>query len=376
MRMSEPRWWGTSDRGETWTAWENMRLPVQCEWSGKGVMVAAKSGMNDRLESDLSATDGVWYGCDEPGMDAKVAMFIGRPALPDPPQANNAPVVAILTPATGSTVNPTVTLNATVTDEESLTPVVTVGGSVVSGLTWVEGSVGSMSITATISLSIGANTVEVTATDSSAEVGAASVVVTRNAVNNPPVVTISSPSDATTTSNTVALAASVVDELSISSGTVTVNGVEVVGTSWVESVAGTVEVSGTVPLSVGANAIVVSVSDSIGQPGQDTFSITRAVDDPPLVVITEPAPEAVMENEAKLVTLGAVVMDDIAVDPRKLTVLVDSNVVVIAPEDWTEVSSQKYVLSTVLDIRSLPMEIEVEATDGAGQTTRSGVTIR
>lgn len=164
-----------------------------------------------------------------------------------------APVVTITAPFNGSsTTNASVALTFTATDNTGETPTC----DKTSG--------------ASQPLSIGSNTLTVSCEDSSDNVGSASVTITR-LDNTPPVVTISSPTDGSSTSNTsVTLNFTATDN---SGATPTCNKAN--GSSQT--------------LAFGPNTISVSCTDAANNIGSASVSVTRLDTAPPVVTITSPA---------------------------------------------------------------------------------------
>jgi len=194
---------------------------------------------------------------------------------------NTAPVVTITAPADGTTSTETdsLTFTATATDGQD--------GDLGGSLSWtssIDGAIGTGTTFPLTTLSVGIHTITASVTDSHGAPGAASISVTVNA-NTAPVVTITSPADGTTSTETDSLAFSA----TASDGQ---DGDLAASLSWTSSLNGPIGGGGSFSLSTlspGLHTIAASVSDSHGAPGSAVIGVTVNVNTPPDVTITAPA---------------------------------------------------------------------------------------
>ena len=189
-----------------------------------------------------------------------------------------APVVAITSPADGTTVRAqTLTVSGTVSDATSGVNGVTCNG--------VAASVTGNAYTCSVTLSIGINAVSVVATD---KVGNASSPVVIHTTFTPdttaPVVTIASPAAGTfTNQTTVTVSGTATDDISVA--TVTVNGavVPLSGNAWTTTV--------TLTSAEGPQTITAIATDGSGNSTPATVVITLDTT-PPVIAITSPADQS------------------------------------------------------------------------------------
>lgn len=179
----------------------------------------------------------------------------------------NPPVAAITSPTTGlSTAATSINVAFTVNG----------GASIPGGTTCTVGGVATAStITNSVPLSPGVNTITVVCTSQFGQGSPASVLVTRG---TPPAVVISSPADgANTTSASANVAYTVGGQSSIPGGT----------TCAVNGSTSSSATSNPVALSLGSNSIAVICTNSFGTGNAAGVTITRGV--VPVVAITAPA---------------------------------------------------------------------------------------
>ncbi len=182
------------------------------------------------------------------------------------------PTVTITSPTSSaalSTTLPAVTLGGTASDNVGVTQVTwtnSAGGSgTASGTTtWSAGSV---------ALVLGINVLTVTATDAAGNVRTDTLTVTRNPDITAPLVTITTPTSATTFTTTAA---------SLTVGGTASDTVGVTQVTWVSSrgpsgtATGTTSWNaGSVALTVGSNVITVTARDAAGNSRTDAITITR-----------------------------------------------------------------------------------------------------
>lgn len=182
---------------------------------------------------------------------------------------NNAPVVTIVSPADGTITNAaTLPLNYSVINDY---------GSVSCDLS--DGS--------SVALSEGANTITVSCTDQAGNVGTDSVTVTRDSI--PPALTITSPTDGSTTTAAAATLHYLVSDAT--------------------TVDCAPEDGDTIPLSFGANTITVTCTDAAGNTSTESVQVTRTSTTPPVVTITSPAPGAIVTAGSVPLTYNAASQD-------------------------------------------------------------------
>ena len=196
--------------------------------------------------------------------------------------ANSAPVVAIASPADGSTSTETdsIAFTGSATDAQE--------GDLSASLSWssdLDGPIGSGGSFSLTTLSIGVHLVTASVTDSLGAPGSAAVTVTVDA-NTPPVVAITSPADGSTSVETdpVTFTATALDGE---------DGDLAASLAWSSDLDGPIGSGATfqlASLSVGTHLITASVSDSHGGSGLATIDLTIVVNTAPVVSIFEPSP--------------------------------------------------------------------------------------
>jgi hypothetical protein len=179
-------------------------------------------------------------------------------------------------------------------------------GDVTASLLWdssLDGAIGSGAGFATSALSVGVHTITATATDSQSNQGASSLVLTVLA-NTPPVVTLASPLEgsSSTEGDLVGFSATASDA---EDGDLTA------GLAWTSDLDGAIGSGGSfglTSLSVGTHLITASLVDSHGAPGQDTVTISVNANTPPLVSLTSP-PDGASSIETDEVSFSATASD-------------------------------------------------------------------
>jgi hypothetical protein len=205
-----------------------------------------------------------------------------------------APTVAIASPAQGSTVEGSVAISFSVSDEVGVvSTIVTAGGS---QLCSVAGAASSCTWN-TLLGSNGPKVVTVTARDAAGNSKSATVDVTvANADNVKPIVTLTSPASGTTVSGTVNIAFSATDNVGVTSITVAA------GTATVCSFTGAASSCSwnSTLVANGAYAITVTARDAAGNVQTATSSVTvqNADTQKPVVNITAPAAAATLTGTA------------------------------------------------------------------------------
>jgi hypothetical protein len=211
--------------------------------------------------------------------------------------ANSAPVVAITSPAGGSTSIETdsVTFTATAADTED--------GDLAAGLAWtsdLDGAIGSGGSFGLTSLSVGTHLVTASVSDSHGAPGSAQISVTV-AANTTPVVAITSPADTSTWIETDPV---------IFTGTAgdSEDGDLAANLSWTSDLDGPIGSGATfalTTLSVGTHLITASVVDSHGAAGSALIGVTVNVNTAPAVSIEEPTPLSTSVEGSPLTFTGS-----------------------------------------------------------------------
>jgi hypothetical protein len=206
--------------------------------------------------------------------------------------ANNAPEVAIVSPASGTVIDEgtALTLSAQASDSEQ--------GDLSASVTWSSSLDGNISSPAM--LSAGDHLLTATVVDSAGAVDQASVSVTVHAANTAPVVSIQSPANGATITegDPVTLVASAIDR---EDGDISAE------VKWTSDLDGTIS-SGD-RLVVGTHTIKARLLDSNGAYGSDTVQVTVvAANTAPEVSIVSPASGTVID-EGTALTLSAQASD-------------------------------------------------------------------
>ena len=198
--------------------------------------------------------------------------------------ANNPPVVTISLPTDGLSVveGTNITFTGSVTDIEDNNATLT------NNLSWdsnLDNNIGTGGSFSTTGLSIGVHTITASVTDSNGDPGSDNITVTIMA-NNPPVVTISAPTDGLSVveGTDITFTGSVTD-IEDNNATLTNN------LSWDSNLDNNIGTGGsfsTTGLSIGVHTITASVTDSNGDPGSDNITVTIMANNPPVVTISAP----------------------------------------------------------------------------------------
>lgn len=223
----------------SFTASDNIRI-ASCSIAS-GASVALSPGTNTIVVTCL----------DDAGNSGSASVTVMRDAAP--------PTISITSPASGSgTTSATAQLSYTASDDVGTPSCTPASGT-------------------TVALATGANSLNVSCTDSVGRTASASVTVYRG---TPPVVAISAPSDGASTQNTTTNVAFTVNgSATIPNGT----------TCKVNGIASASAVANSAALSIGANTVSVSCTDIFGS-GSAAVTVYRG--DPPALAITSPSPSA------------------------------------------------------------------------------------
>ncbi len=181
-------------------------------------------------------------------------------------EANAAPVVQILSPANGSsfTQGVSVSFSGSANDPQS--------GNLSSALVWtssMNGQFGTGASVSTSALSVGTHTITARATDSGGLQGSASISLTINAPNTPPVVQILSPGSASSFNQGSAVSFS-------GSSNDAQSGNLSAGLVWTSSISGQIGTGAsfsTSALSVGSHLITAQSTDPGGLVGSATITL-------------------------------------------------------------------------------------------------------
>ncbi len=216
------------------------------------------------------------------------------------PISNQPPTVTITSPANGSAFafGASVAFTGSASDDED--------GDISPNLSWssdLDGTIGSGASFNTTALSVGTHTITASVTDSGGAAGNASISVT--ITNNPPTVAITSPANgaAFAFGASVAFAGSASDD---EDGDISAN------LSWSSDLDGTIGSGAsfnTTALSVGTHTITASVTDSAGDSGNASISVT-ITNNPPTVTITSPANSSALDFGASVAFAGSASDDE------------------------------------------------------------------
>jgi RHS repeat-associated protein len=279
-----------------------------------------------------------------------------------PAQDTTPPVVAITSPANNSTTQAeSITVSGTVSDPS---PNATGIASVtVNGVTAARDVVAGTWSLANVALVVGANTITARATDNANNVATQSITVTRQPVivpdTTPPVVTITSPANNSTTGNTsITVTGTAVDPGSNATGVarVFVNGVE----ATFDAGSGTWTATG-VSLQQGSNRIVAEAEDRANPRNVGNAEISLRRVSPPQLTITNPLNGSVIS--ASSVTVAGNVTTGAS----------DISVAVTVNNQQASIAGGQYTKSIALTNGT--NTITVVATDSLNQTAQSSVTV-
>ena len=136
-----------------------------------------------------------------------------------------------------------------------------------------DGQIGTGETVSTSSLSLGTHTITLTATDSEGDSGSVSITLTIRGGNQPPVASITSPADGSTSmeGDAVDLQGSAADPEDES-----LSGSSLVWTSSRDGQIGTGETVSTLSLSLGTHTITLTATDSEGAVGKDQIALAVA----------------------------------------------------------------------------------------------------
>ncbi len=287
------------------------------------------------------------------------------------------PTVNITSHTAGQTVTTaSITLAGTATDSgagNSGITGVTVNGSAASGGT-ATGS-GTANWSRSVSLSTGANTISVIATDGAGNTRSAEITITRSAASSDttaPTVSITShTAGQTVTTSSITLAGTATDSGVGNSGItgVTVNGSAASGGTATSS--GTANWSRSVSLSMGSNTITVVAVDGNGNSRSSQITITRATVD-----TTQPGLSITSHTSGQTVTNASITLAGTATDNGSgnsgiTSVTVNGQ----SASGGTASGSGTASWSRSMTLSSGASTITVIATDGAGNTRSVQVTV-
>lgn len=232
---------------------------------------------------------------------------VGRTALSEPLKVNvaNAPTVAITSPSADSTIRDTLTIAFTVSTIASAT--VSATEISVDGGAYVATTTGAMHLLATGSLTDGAHTIVVRATDSNDKTGISSTLKVN--VANTPTVTIDSPPADSTVEDTVTVVFAVT---TIPSAAVSATEISVDGAAFVATTTDSTHVLPTGDMADGAHTIVVRATDSDGKTGTSSMLKFNSLNNP-AVSITAPAADSTVRDTIT-VSFNAVTISSATVD--------------------------------------------------------------
>ena len=213
---------------------------------------------------------------------------------------NTPPVVSITSPLDGSSSIETdlVSFSGTASDSEE--------GDLTASLAWtsdLDGAIGSGGSFGLTSLSPGTHLITASLVDAYGALGQDSISITVNP-NTPPVVSITSPLDGSSSTET--------DEVVFSAtATDLQDGDLAPSLSWSSDLDGSIGSGATFPLStlsVGSHVITASVTDSHGAPGLDSITLSVNVNTAPVVTIALP-PSGSSFVEAEDIAFSATAVD-------------------------------------------------------------------
>ncbi len=275
-----------------------------------------------------------------------------------------APVVTITSPVsatTYSTALASMTLGGTASDAVGVTQV-----------TWVNNRGGSGTATGTTAWSVtgvallsGSNILTVTARDAAGNQSTDTLTVTYTPDTISPVVTITSPVNATTYSTALA---------SMTLGGTASDAVGVTQVTWSSNRGGSGTATGTtswsaagVALLSGSNVLTVTARDAAGNQSTDTLTVTYTPDTTaPVVTITSPANAATFSTLATTVTLGGTASDAVGVTQVTWTNSAGGSGTASGTTSWTVSSVALQLGSNVLT---------VTARDAAGNSSVDTITV-
>lgn len=252
------------------------------------------------------------------------------------------PVVTITAPTNGLNTNdPSVVLNYTVTDNSGQTPT----------CNYTDGQ--------TVPLNFGPNTITVSCTDGSSNTGTASVSVDRFD-GSPPVITITAPSNGSSTTNsTIAVDYTVTDNSGSAPSCNFASG-------------------SSRPLSFGSNTITVSCTDASNNTGTASVNVTRLDNTPPVITIT--APSNGSSTTSASTTFSFTATDDAGGTPTcdrtsgaSVALAFGSNTITVNCSDGSSNSASASVTVTRLD-NTAPV-VTITSPSSGTETTASSIAV-
>ncbi|MFC2057088.1 beta strand repeat-containing protein [Chloroflexota bacterium] len=226
------------------------------------------------------------------GTGGTTAAFLGTSGIRTVTLDQTAPTVKIDSPASGSIVNTSrVTISGTIDDPLVTTANLTVGGVAKPPVPVVNGS-----FSQDVTLAAGANAITVSATDSAENTGSATpVTVTLDTTK--PIITVTAPANNLLTNDGGILVTGSLDDLSISTATLNVN-----GTTQTISVLPDGSFNQMVALTTGANTMTVSASDGVNVGSSGVINVTLDSTQPDIkITLGEPTDSIIItvtSNEA------------------------------------------------------------------------------
>ena len=208
---------------------------------------------------------------------------VGAATLTVTIRADDAPTVSITAPADNhqATVGASITFTGTATD--------TLDGTISDSLDWyssIDDSIATNTASfTTTSLSTGTHTITANTTDTDGNVGAATLTVTIRA-DDAPTVSITAPADGhtVTTGTSITFTGTATD---------TLDGPISTQLDWYSSIDGSIQENSAsfsiTSLSLGTHTITANVTDTDGNVGSDTRTVTILADGAPTVSISAPA---------------------------------------------------------------------------------------
>jgi hypothetical protein len=207
---------------------------------------------------------------------------------------NTPPMVSISGPANGSTFpeGTSITFSGSASDAED--------GSLTAGLAWTSNLSGAIGTGGSFQrvLAPGQHTVTASVVDSGGLPGSASITVTVVA-NALPIVTITSPANGSTfvQGTSIAFAGTATDAE---------DGILTAGLAWTSNLSGAIGTGGSFQhvLPLGVHTVTASVTDSGGQTGSASITVTVVANTPPIVTITSPANGSTFVQGASIAFAG------------------------------------------------------------------------
>jgi RHS repeat-associated protein len=297
---------------------------------------------------------------DTAGNISTSAVTVTREAIPD----TTPPTLIVTSPANNSTTQAeTITVSGTVTDTGGTTPS-GVANVKVNGVTAT--LTGENWTLANVALVVGANTITVTSADNTGNLATQTVTVTRELPpdTNPPVITINSPQNQSSTyEGQITVTGTAVDLGINASGVqhVFVNGIEAAlqaNGNW----------SASVSLNIGNNPITVTATDAATPTNQGTaqIQVTRLENPSPTLTITSPSNNLTTTSETISVSGTAAANGSTTNLIAQITVNGQNAIFDVNTNTWT--------LSNVAIAIGINT-ITAQATDSSGKQTTSQITI-